>query len=91
MRISTFKCDYCDTQKGTTNHWWLRQVKYPGFLLIPWTTDLAYEDSYEHICSQSCASKALSQYLSRANSDAHNSVAADCFQGTLAPKVVITV
>jgi hypothetical protein len=71
-----WKCDYCLQIKGETNHWWLRETravkKKDGlFVLELWNENLADargEDGkhlYEHVCSASCASKALSQHMER--------------------------
>jgi hypothetical protein len=67
VKIPTpYKCDYCLTKKGETNHWWLRDVAHSStFLLRVWDDGLADADGVEHICSESCASKALSQYMAR--------------------------
>jgi hypothetical protein len=35
--------------------------------LVRWNQQLADVEGYEHICSESCASKALSKWLSQAN------------------------
>lgn len=67
---SPYKCDYCERLKGATNHWWLLFLdqfpasKSPAFLLVPW--DEADPDSKakpEHICSESCAVKALNKWM----------------------------
>lgn len=72
-----YKCDYCITRKGPTNHWWMRNrhaaAKRQQFLLERWNADLADavfglgagEPLFEHICSESCAAKALSQHMAR--------------------------
>ncbi len=60
-----YRCDYCQVSKGLTNHWWLRQSSSPWFVLLPWDTKLADQEGYEHICSESCASKALSKWMAR--------------------------
>lgn len=66
-----YKCDYCDRQKGENNHWWLGlspdSIGYPlrerAFVLIAWNDAAAEEPNVEHICSESCASKALSKWM----------------------------
>jgi len=66
MRISCpYKCDYCLNLKGETNHWWLRPRDTDQFTLLAWDGILADRDGYEHICSESCASKALSKWMAR--------------------------
>jgi hypothetical protein len=60
-----YKCDYCLNQKGETNHWWLRPQDSERFALLGWDEGLAGEQGYEHICSESCAAKALSKWMAR--------------------------
>jgi hypothetical protein len=62
-----YRCDYCLNLKGETNHWWLRPVDAEQFRLLRWDHHLADVEGYEHICSESCASKALSKWLAVAN------------------------
>jgi hypothetical protein len=62
-----YRCDYCLNLKGETNHWWLRPQDAEQFRLVRWDNALADLDGYEHICSESCASKALSKWLSRSS------------------------
>jgi hypothetical protein len=62
-----YRCDYCLNLKGETNHWWLRPNDLDQFRLVRWDAALADLDGYEHICSESCASKALSQWLAQAS------------------------
>jgi len=59
-----YKCDYCLNPKGETNHWWLHPLDLAQFTLLPWDETLADRDGYQHICSESCASKALSKWMS---------------------------
>ena len=65
MKLASFKCDYCDTHKGESNHWWLRFKRSAAFLLFPWDEVKAQSGDHEHICSESCASKALSVWMAR--------------------------
>jgi hypothetical protein len=60
-----YKCDYCLNQKGETNHWWLRPHDPERFTLLAWDEALAGEEGNEHICSESCAAKALSKWMTR--------------------------
>jgi hypothetical protein len=73
-----YRCDYCLNLKGETNHWWLRPRESPQFILSRWDATLADADGYEHICSESCAIKALSKWMAQvgANLSAHAAVAA---------------
>jgi hypothetical protein len=59
-----YKCDYCMNPKGETNHWWLHPQESEQFVLLKWDDTLADGDGYEHICSESCAAKALSKWMS---------------------------
>jgi hypothetical protein len=64
MRVhSPYRCDYCSNLKGETNHWWLRLLDREHFSLQRWDTTLADTPGYEHICSESCAAKALSKWM----------------------------
>ncbi len=58
-----YRCDYCLNMKGETNHWWLRPVHAEQFSLLRWDNALANAEGYEHICSESCAAKALSKWM----------------------------
>jgi len=60
-----YKCDYCLNQKGETNHWWLRPHETERFTLLAWDEARAGHEGYEHICSESCAAKALSKWMAR--------------------------
>lgn len=67
MKISTYKCDACGTQKGATNHWYTLVTRRNIFELKPWSNDDADSNDAAHICSESCASKALSKWLANRN------------------------
>jgi hypothetical protein len=60
-----YKCDYCLNPKGETNHWWLRPRDVKQFILLAWNDLRADQDEHEHICSESCAAKALSRWMNR--------------------------
>ena len=62
-----YRCDYCMNLKGQTNHWWLRPQDAEQFRLVRWDQELADQEGHEHICSESCASKALSKWLAQAS------------------------
>ena len=67
MRVhSPYRCDYCSNMKGETNHWWLRLPDRERFTLQRWDATLADVPGYEHICSESCAAKALSKWMTPA-------------------------
>jgi hypothetical protein len=73
MKNHSYRCDYCARLKGESNHWWLRVPgKKPGetmFTLQCWDNMQADVTGYEHICSESCAAKALSKWMT--HGDAH--------------------
>jgi len=61
-----YRCDYCQNLKGEANHWWLRALNADQFVVLAWDPILADADGYEHICSGSCATKALSKWMAQA-------------------------
>lgn len=74
---SPYICDECGTQKKESNHWWMlaRGRSYhtkefrTAYVLLPWE-DPDGADVTAHLCSESCATKALSKWmasLQRAN------------------------
>lgn len=66
MNFSGQRCDQCDRVKGEANGWWLIDKNQIGmFVLRPWDKDLATTERYYHICSENCAAKALSQFMSK--------------------------
>ena len=68
MRVnSPYRCDYCLNLKGETNHWWLRLPDRDQFTLQRWDATLADVPGCEHICSESCAAKALSKWMMQMN------------------------
>jgi hypothetical protein len=68
MKGHPYKCDYCLSQKSPANSWWLRPRESDRFTLLLWDDVLADCAGFEHICSASCASKALSQWMARVSS-----------------------
>jgi hypothetical protein len=70
-----YGCDWCPQRKGQTNHWWLLRrssgAMFAEFVLIPWDDLLADEKlddgspMFQHICSESCAAKALSRHMAK--------------------------
>jgi hypothetical protein len=62
---SPYRCDYCLNLKGETNHWWLRPPDSQFFTVLRWDATLADSEGYEHICSESCAAKALSKWMTQ--------------------------
>ena len=70
-----YRCDYCQNLKGETNHWWLRAPIPEQFTLLPWDAAIADTDGYEHICSGSCAAKALSKWMAEVGTHVPRTVA----------------
>jgi hypothetical protein len=69
-----YRCDYCPHAKGETNHWWMRDLSSAyRFVMVRWNEQFAgaicSDDTplYEHICSEACASKALSKWMAEAS------------------------
>jgi hypothetical protein len=67
MKLHSYGCDHCSNLKGESNHWWLRAPDSDKFTLQRWDEAQAAEPGYEHICSESCATKALSQWMAQPN------------------------
>jgi hypothetical protein len=65
MKIHSYRCDHCSNLKGESNHWWLRVPDREKFTLQRWDDAEANTPGYEHICSESCAAKALSKWMAR--------------------------
>lgn len=62
---SPYRCDYCSNLKGESNHWWLRPPDRHSLTVLRWDAILADSEGYEHICSESCAAKALSKWMTQ--------------------------
>lgn len=66
---SPYKCDYCPALKKETNHWWMLDVIPRNFTLGTWDEELADQRTvsgtprFEHVCSESCAVKALNKWM----------------------------
>ena len=65
LNASPYKCNYCGKVKGETNHWWVHPTLGPGtaFVLDTWDDTVALKPDVENICSEACASKALSKWM----------------------------
>ena len=63
---SPYICDECGTQKKESNHWWLLTIfeceTGDKFEIGPWNED-DVQDGVKHLCSESCATKALSKWM----------------------------
>jgi hypothetical protein len=70
VKVDTYACDVCQTQKKDTNHWWLmwiREVDEPRFEvpameLTPWNTS-ALDKAAIHLCGEACVAKKVSEFL----------------------------
>jgi hypothetical protein len=83
-----YRCDYCLNLKGQTNHWWLRSPDGEQFRLVRWDPVLADQDGFEHICSESCASKALSKWLTQASGNETRPTAKELSQAVKAVSAI---
>lgn len=80
-KIATYKCNYCPTLKQESNHWWLvgefsvqtHEGRVAFFGLRPWDGSTAQLPDIEHICSESCAHKALAKYMERKTNESSRS------------------
>ena len=57
-------CEVCGRQKGEANHWMLYSTQaWTGWVIFhAWDAELS--TTYGHLCSEECAHKLLSRYLS---------------------------
>lgn len=68
MRIETFQCDICKTQKKDANYWW-RACRLPdaeAVVLMKWEADPQLEVSQQseaHLCGPDCIYQWLSKNL----------------------------
>jgi hypothetical protein len=85
-----YRCDYCLNLKGETNHWWLRPQDAEQFRLLHWDQQLADLDGYEHICSEGCASRALSKWMEQAGANAPRRAAKADFADANKARVAFT-
>lgn len=63
LNASPFKCNYCGNLKEQTNHWWMRPLYGTSFMLETWDDTVAAKPTFENICSESCATKALAKWM----------------------------
>jgi hypothetical protein len=63
MKVQSYRCDYCSKLKGESNRWWLGRPDGEHFTLALWDPTPGDGNGYEHICSESCATKALSKWM----------------------------
>jgi hypothetical protein len=71
MKSEIYTCDECGKQKQESNHWWILAQAAPApfppcFSLLPMNPiETAELGISEHLCSESCAIKALSKWMSK--------------------------
>jgi hypothetical protein len=54
----------CGRVKGETNHWWIARLLHNQFVLDAWNEEiLKSHDNALPLCSESCASRLLSQFM----------------------------
>jgi hypothetical protein len=71
MRLDTIQCDVCGIERKEANHWFVAIVPrgedsgVPGIAFGPLGVDVSDNPNLgiEHICSQACAHKRLSQWF----------------------------
>lgn len=74
MEVKQVVCDECGVTKGETNHWWIIGIDdepdsgRDQFAIVPgkerWKKNHLCR-VYVDVCSQQCATKKLSEWLSR--------------------------
>jgi len=85
MRLDNpYLCDYCNNRKRDVNAWWLR-VPSATFVLAPWHDQDAQLDGVEHVCSQSCAVKALAKWMAESPNVTSNAGASPGSAAALSP------
>lgn len=60
------RCDNpeCRALRGETNHWWVLGGNKVGFYLRKWhEVPDPYESGLQHLCSQACAMRTFSKYM----------------------------
>lgn len=67
MKIETFACDQCKTQKKDANHWFRAAVLVDASIVIrPWESrplELELKTPEAHLCGAACVSQWVSQNL----------------------------
>jgi hypothetical protein len=94
MKVQSYACDECGTQKRQTNHWWLlwvgvcRSGPPDAFYLIPWDEKKAATDDHEHLCGQECVGRALAKWLGQASGNvvAPKQSGTELFGAVMAPE-----
>ena len=67
-----YKCDGkgCSAERTETNHWLVvltnpELLGIKGFIAYPWADDIAESKEAVHLCGDTCALKAFSDWLSK--------------------------
>ncbi len=71
MKVDSWKCDECSTEKGRTNHWWkaYKLNGVAGVFIVSWDVSAVSEklelstDGEAHLCGAACVSKWVSENL----------------------------
>lgn len=72
MRIESYVCDSCKTQKQDGNHWFVARITQVGIHIHTWAWAVREEQmdddgvkgvSVLHLCGEQCVSKAVSEWL----------------------------
>lgn len=76
MKVETYACDQCKTQKKDANHWFkaYRFEDVQGVAIVPWKAESVYiagggtvsavtENADAHLCGANCVTEWLSKNL----------------------------
>lgn len=69
MKVDTFQCDVCKTQKGALNHWfkfrsYLDEGNGAEFIVTDWKQQGIDYPNTKHLCSDACVIKTVQGWLS---------------------------
>lgn len=71
MQRTEVICDICGARKGENNHWWAVYSANREFkVFIPESIICTPTPNIKDYCSENCASRALSEFMSKIKSDA---------------------
>lgn len=67
MKVDSYKCDGCGTEKKGANHWFRAyKLMAGGVVIIPWDGMSPHDDVEDfeaHLCGAACVSKWVSENL----------------------------
>ena len=78
MRVETYRCDECKTQKDDMTGWWVVQIApaaQGGHLMLhPWTAEIADTTPTQgwqllHFCSPKCVRNRIEEFMGEAKSE----------------------